>query len=92
MAKVPATKAKVTASKSKVPATTKTKIAKISTTKTKVVPTVKAKKSPTKKLSPEKILSRNEKIQNLYSTGKYSIRALAAKVGLSKTRVGEIVI
>ena len=65
------------------------KMAKVAV-KTKVT-AVKAKKSPTKKLSPEKILKRNEKIQSLYSTGKYSIRALALKVGMSKSRVGEIV-
>lgn len=72
----------VKAVKSKTPAVK----GKVSTVKAKVVSTVK-----TKKLSPEKILSRNEKIQSLYSTGKYSIRALAEKVGLSKSRVGEIV-
>ena len=88
MAKVPATKVKaVSSTKTKTPAT-KAKVAKMSAVKSKVVPTVKAK---TKKLSAEKILARNEKIQSLYSTGKYSIRALALKVGMSKSRVGEIV-
>jgi len=71
----------------------KRKIAKTTSVKAKVT-AVKAKVTPTaksRKLSPEKILTRNEKIQSLYSTGKYSIRALAAKVGMSKSRVGEIV-
>ena len=71
---------------------TKTTAVKTKTTAVKTKTTaIKSKKSPTKRLSPEKILSRNEKIQSLYSTGKYSIRALAAKIGMSKSRVGEIV-
>ena len=35
---------------------------------------------------------RNERIIRLYESGKYTVRSLAQKVGLSKTRVGEILL
>lgn len=34
---------------------------------------------------------RNEKIRQMYSTGKYSHRSLALRVGLSKSQIGVIV-
>jgi DNA-binding Lrp family transcriptional regulator len=45
----------------------------------------------TKKLTAKQMAKRNEKIAKLASTGKYSIRQLAERVGLSKTRVHEII-
>jgi len=38
----------------------------------------------------QKMFNRNEKIRDMYETGKYSHRTLAKKVGLSKSRIGEI--
>lgn len=38
------------------------------------------------------MIQRNAKIRKLYKTGKFSVRSLARKVGLSKTRVGEIIL
>ena len=78
-----ATSTKATAVKASMPCP------KPETTKGK---TLAVKATKTKRLSPDKIVSRNEKIQKMYSTGKYSVRSLAEKVGLSKTRVGEIII
>jgi DNA-binding Lrp family transcriptional regulator len=43
------------------------------------------------KLTAKQMAKRNERIAKLASTGKYSIRQLAEKVGLSKTRVHEII-
>lgn len=47
--------------------------------------------STSKKLTPKQMAKRNERIQKLYDSGKYTTRSLAAKVGLSKSRVAEIV-
>jgi DNA-binding XRE family transcriptional regulator len=38
----------------------------------------------------EKRMVRDDKIRRLYDTGKYTQRSLAAKVGLSKSRINEI--
>ena len=46
--------------------------------------------SKAKKLSFDQMCKRNDKIRNMYETGKYSHRSLAKKVGLSKSRIGEI--
>jgi DNA-binding transcriptional regulator LsrR (DeoR family) len=35
---------------------------------------------------------RNARIKKMYKTGKYSVRELATKIGLSKSRVGEIIL
>ena len=43
-------------------------------------------------MSKKQMNARNAKIKKLYSTGKYSQRKLAAKVGMSKSRIGEIVL
>lgn len=48
----------------------------------------KVKKS--KRLTRVQLDKRNEKIRKLYSTGKYSHRSLAAKVGLAKSTIGDI--
>ena len=43
-------------------------------------------------MTEKQMTKRNQRIKKLYSSGKYSIRGLAKKVGLSKTRVGEIIL
>jgi hypothetical protein len=43
-------------------------------------------------MTSKQMVKRNERICKLYKTGKYSVRKLATKVGLSKTRVGEIIL
>jgi transcriptional regulator with XRE-family HTH domain len=43
-----------------------------------------------KKLTETQRQKRDERIRKLYGSGKYSQRSLAVKVGLSKSRVGEI--
>jgi biotin operon repressor len=43
------------------------------------------------KLTAKQMAKRNEKIVKLASTGKYSIRQIAEKIGLSKTRIAEII-
>ena len=43
-------------------------------------------------MSATQMVKRNAKIRKLYATGKYSQRKLAAKVGMSKSRIGEIVL
>ena len=45
-----------------------------------------------KKLSTPAMKNRDSKIKKMYKTGRYSIRALAKKIGLSKTRVCEIIL
>lgn len=42
-------------------------------------------------MTAKQMAKRNEKIQKLYASGKYSVRTLAPKVGLSKSRVHEII-
>jgi hypothetical protein len=44
-----------------------------------------------KKLTVRQMEVRDEKIVRMYRSGKYSIRSLAEKVGLGKSRVHEIV-
>jgi DNA-binding XRE family transcriptional regulator len=46
----------------------------------------------TKKLTTAQRIKRDLRIHKLYASGKYTHRSLAAKVGISKTRVGEILI
>lgn len=46
---------------------------------------------PTKKLTPTQMAKRNAKIVKLASKGKHSIEAIATEVGLSKTRIREII-
>lgn len=43
-------------------------------------------------MTDKQMAKRNERIKKLYTTGKYSVRSLSSKVGLSKTRVGEIIL
>ncbi|MDD5651353.1 MAG: hypothetical protein PHF86_13220 [Candidatus Nanoarchaeia archaeon] len=43
----------------------------------------------TKKLMS--MAKRDTRIRKMYSTGKFSVRSLANKIGLSKTRVHEII-
>lgn len=43
-------------------------------------------------MTKKEMKQRNLRIKKLYKTGKYSVRSLARKVGLSKTRVGEIIL
>jgi len=39
----------------------------------------------------ENFATRNQVISELYQTGKYSVRGLAERVGMSKSRVGVII-
>ena len=43
-------------------------------------------------MTEKAMAKRNARIKKLYKTGKYSVRCLAERVGLSKTRVGEIIL
>ena len=43
-------------------------------------------------MSDKQMVKRNQRIKKLYKSGKYSVRGLARKVGLSKSRVGEIIL
>lgn len=45
----------------------------------------------TKRLTPKQLEKRNERIERMYATGKYTQRQIADIVGISRTRVGEIV-
>ena len=47
-------------------------------------------KKTTKKLTFEQRRKRNERIRKMYSTGKYSHRTLAEKVGLAKSTINDI--
>ena len=45
-----------------------------------------------KRLTASQMQKRNDKIRKMYySSDKYSVRSLAEKVGLSKSRIGEII-
>lgn len=44
-----------------------------------------------KQLSEGQREVRNERIRKMYRTGKYTVRGLASKIGLSKTRIHEII-
>jgi hypothetical protein len=56
-------------------------------------PVTKKIKTVSKKdiVAKKKLQTRNEKIVSMYSTGKYSVRALATKIGLSKSRTHTII-
>lgn len=69
------------------------------TSKTSMCPTPKPgdtggnppKSTKGKRLTEAQMFKRDERIRRMYGTGKFSVRALASKIGLSKSRIGEIV-